>query len=130
MFYLIGRIIKDRLTLMKWIIFAGIVLAGVSIIIFPLSERPFFLLTTFLICGIGIGAALPCLDALITKSLKKSVRGTIISIYSAMRFVGVATGPPATALLMEHHIGWFVGLLIFFSVIAGILSFWAINPET
>lgn len=128
--YLIGRIIKDRLKLMKWIIFSGIVLASIAIMVFPLSERLFFQLMIFLICGIGIGAALPCLDALITKSLKKSVRGTIISIYSAMRFVGVATGPPATALLMEHHIGWFVGLLIFFSVIAGILSFWAINPET
>jgi len=127
--YLIGRIIKDRLTLMKWIIFAGIVLAGVAIIIFPLSERPFFLLTTFLVCGVGIGAALPCLDALITKSLKKSVRGTIISIYSAMRFVGVAAGPPVTAFLMKKHIVWFVGLLAVFALAAGVLSFRHIDPE-
>lgn len=127
--YIIGRIIKDRLTLMKWIIFAGIVLAGLAIIIFPLSDRPFFLLTTFLVCGVGIGAALPCLDALITKSLKKSVRGSIISIYSAMRFVGVAAGPPVTAFLMKKHIVWFVGLLAIFALAAGVLSFRHIDPE-
>lgn len=127
--YIIGKIIKDRMLLMKWIIFFGIVLANVAIIAFPFSERLFYQLSVFLICGIGIGAALPCLDALMTKSLKKSVRGTVISIYSAMRFVGVATGPPITALLMERSIGWFIGLLIFISIIASILSFWAINPE-
>src|SRR5699024_2995949 len=52
--YLVGRAIKDRLTLMKWIIFSGIVLAGAAIMVFPLAKRPFFLLTIFLVCGIGI----------------------------------------------------------------------------
>src|SRR5690625_3098271 len=72
--YLMGRIIKDRLRLMKWLIFSGIILAGLAIGFFTMATGPFYLLAVFLVVVIGIGAALPCLDALITKSLKKSVR--------------------------------------------------------
>ena len=40
--------------------------------------------------GIGIGMALPCLDALITQGIEKEQRGTVTSFYSSMRFIGVA----------------------------------------
>lgn len=127
--YIVGRVIKDQLIVMKWIIFSGIVLAGIAIISFPLAKRPFFLLAIFFVCGIGIGAALPCLDSMITKSLKKSVRGSIVSIYSAMRFVGIAAGPLVTAFLMKQHIFWFVGLLTIFALGASVLAFRHIDPE-
>src|SRR5699024_4723074 len=127
--YLVGRVIKDQLIVMKWIIFSGIVLAGIAIICFPLAERPFFLLAIFFVCCIGIGAALPCLDSMITKSLKKSVRGSVISIYSAMRFVGIAAGPPATAFFMKQNIFWFVGLLVVLALGASVLAFRHIDPE-
>src|SRR5690625_6506875 len=67
-----------------------------------------YLLIIFLICGSGIGMALPSLDALITESLDKQVRGIITSIYSSMRFIGVAAGPPVIALLMKQNIFWIV----------------------
>src|SRR5699024_2280192 len=126
--YITGKKIKDNPVVMKWITFIGIVLSGLSVTVIPFTERPVFLLSIFLSCGLGIGVALPCLDALITKSLKKTVRGIITSIYSAMRFIGVAAGPPVTALLMKYSILWLVSLLTLFALGAGILAFRNINP--
>lgn len=126
--YVTGKKIKDNLVVMKWITFIGIVLSGLSVMVIPFTERPIFLLSIFLSCGVGIGVALPCLDALITKSLKKTVRGIITSVYSSMRFVGVAAGPPITAILMKYNILWLVGLLTLIALGAGVLAYKNIDP--
>lgn len=126
--YITGKKIKDHLIVMKWITFIGIILAGGSVAMLPMVKRPVLLLAVFLICGTGIGMALPCLDALITNSFKKNVRGMITSIYSAMRFVGVATGPPLIAVLMKYNIIWMVGLLSLFALGAGFLAYRNIDP--
>src|SRR5690625_9470 len=85
--YITGRKIKDNLQVMKWITFIGIVLAGISVAIISFTTHFIYLLIIFLICGTGIGMALPCLDSLITKSIEKSIRGAITSLYSSMRFI-------------------------------------------
>src|SRR5690625_3397179 len=126
--YTTGKIIKDHLKRMKWITFTGIVLTGLSVAVIPFTEKPFYLLAIFLLCGTGIGMALPCLDALITGSFEKSVRGIMTSIYSAMRFIGVAAGPPAVALLMKQDIFWMVSIFSVTALAAGILAYRNINP--
>lgn len=126
--YLTGKKIKDHLNVMKWVTFIGIILTGSSVIVMLLIDHHVYLLFIFLICGIGIGMSLPCLDALITNSLEKDVRGTITSFYSAMRFIGVAAGPPIIAVLMKHNLIWMVCLFTLFSVCAGWLSLKNINP--
>src|SRR5690606_8578066 len=97
-----GKWIKDSLPKMKWITFFGIVLMGGMIITALLSKKFIFLITVFALCGIGIGAALPCLDAILTQSIEKEMRGTITSIFSSMRFAGVAAGPPVIAIMMNQ----------------------------
>lgn len=126
--YVAGKKIKDNLIVMKWSTFIGILMAGFSVAILPFTDKPIFLLTIFLICGIGIGVCLPCLDALITNSMEKDVRGVITSIYSSMRFIGVAAGPPVIALLMKFHVIWMVAVLVALSLMAGILAFKNIDP--
>lgn len=126
--YITGKKIKDQLNVMKWTTFIGIILTGVSVAILTFVEKPIFLLAVFLVCGTGIGMSLPCLDALITNSFKKNVRGMITSIYSAMRFIGVATGPPLIAVLMKYNIFWMVSLLTLFALGAGILAYRNIDP--
>src|SRR5699024_8108665 len=83
----------------------------------------------FLVCGAGIGIALPCLDALITNSLEKNVLGAITSIYSAMRFIGVAAGPPIIAILMKKTLISIVILFTCLAIITAILAFVCIKPE-
>lgn len=76
-----------------------------------------------------IGAGLPSLDALITEGVEKNERGTITSIYSSMRFIGVAAGPPIIALLMKYSNHWIFILLSILSLLAAIVAFIAIKPS-
>lgn len=126
--YIAGKKIKDNLVVMKWVTFIGILLSACSVAVIPFTDNPFFLLAIFLFCGIGIGVCLPCLDALITSSLEKDVRGVITSIYSSMRFTGVAAGPPVIAIVMKQHIMWMVGMLMLLSVIAALFALKSIKP--
>lgn len=127
--FIAGKTIKDNLVLMKWITFGGIVVAGSAVVAIRFSDQLAYLIIVFLLCGIGIGAVLPCMDALITESVKKDVRGTITSIYSSARFVGVAGGPPAIALLMKQDLTWLVSVLSILALIAAYLAFKNIKPE-
>ena len=127
--YVTGKKIEDRLKLMKWITFIGIVLAGCSVAVISFADHFIYLIIIFLICGTGIGMALPCMDALITESIDKSIRGAITSIYSSMRFIGVAAGPPVIALLMKKDIFWMAAILTVFALGAGFLAFRNIDPE-
>lgn len=127
--YFTGRLIKKNKVLMKWIIFGGSLLLSVSVVVLGFSNKQWFLIMLFLCCGIGIGAVLPCLDALITSGIDKEHRGTITSIYNSMRFIGVAAGPPVLAILMNH-----TGRLLFYilcgiSLLAALSTFMAIKPD-
>jgi ACDE family multidrug resistance protein len=127
--YITGKIIKENKVLMKWITFSGIVAAGLSIAALWFSIKLWFLIIMFLIAGVGIGAGLPCLDAFITEGIEKEERGTITSIYSSMRFIGVAAGPPIIALLMKFPNIWIFILLSGLSIIAAFVALKAIKPE-
>jgi ACDE family multidrug resistance protein len=127
--FISGKVIKKNKVLMKWITFIGIVAAAFSIGALWFSIKLWYMLTMFLIAGIGIGAGLPCLDALITEGIEKEERGTISSIYSSMRFIGVAAGPPIIAILMEHASHWIFISLSGLSVISALVVLFAIKPK-
>lgn len=127
--FITGKKIKESKVLMKWITFGGNLLLGASIFVISFSENIYFLIATFIFCGIGIGVALPCLDALITEGIEKEERGTITSIYSSMRFIGVAAGPPVFVLLMKasHQVMFYsiTGLC----VVAALIVLKGIKPD-
>ncbi len=127
--YLTGKKIKKNKILMKWITFFGILILSISVFAISLTENIYFLLGIFFFCGLGIGVSLPCLDALITEGIEKEERGTITSIYSSMRFIGVAAGPPVFVLLMKasHEVMYYsiTGICI----VAGFMALKEINPK-
>lgn len=127
--YIAGKKIKQNKIVMKWCTFISMVLLGGSAFLITFFENVYFLLGALFIAGIGIGAALPCLDALVTEGIDKEARGTITSIYSSMRFVGVALGPPIYAVLMKssHEIVFYTSAGV--SILAAIAAFFAIKPE-
>lgn len=127
--FISGKIIKENKVLMKWLTFGGIVATALSIAALWLSIKLWFMISMFLISGIGIGIGLPCLDALITNGIEKKERGTITSIYSSMRFIGVAAGPPIIALLMKHSNHWIFILLSSLSLIAAFVALKGIKPN-
>ncbi|MBO0958351.1 MFS transporter [Neobacillus sp. MM2021_6] len=127
--FISGKIIKKNKVLMKWLTFGGIVAAALSIAALWFSIKLWYMITMFLISGVGIGLGLPCLDALITEGVEKKERGTITSIYNSMRFIGVAAGPPIIAVLMKYANHWIFILLSSLSVTAAIVALISIKPK-
>jgi MFS transporter, ACDE family, multidrug resistance protein len=126
--YITGKLIKENQVLMKWISFGGLVMLGGSIAVLGFSKELWYLITVFLIGAIGIGASLPPLDTLITANIDKKQRGTITSIYSSMRFIGVAAGPPIIAIMMKNSEKFVFYLLTGLSIAAAIVILMAIKP--
>lgn len=127
--FIAGKGIKQNKTVMKWLTFLGLLLLTITAISTSFSEDIYVLLTSLFISGIAIGTILPCLDALITEGIDKEQRGTISSIYSSMRFVGVALGPPVFSYLMKtsHSILFYV--IGGCAIISLILTLIAIKPD-
>lgn len=126
--YLTGKWIKSNGKLMKWIIFTGVVAAGVVTIALYFSKGIVFMMAVFLIAGVGIGAGLPCLDSLVTSNMEKDVRGTITSLLSAMRYVGVAAGPPVVAILLRVDFIWLIVTFAGAAFIAALLTLKFVKP--
>ncbi|NGP44842.1 MFS transporter [Bacillaceae bacterium SIJ1] len=96
-----GRTIKHSKIRMKWVTTAGLILATVGVFSLAFVDGLYWLLAGLLFSGLGIGAALPCLDAFITEGIDKNERGMMTAIFSSIRFIGVAAAPPITAVLMN-----------------------------
>ncbi|MGN7297411.1 MFS transporter [Ferdinandcohnia sp. SAFN-114] len=126
--FITGKKLGDDKNAIKWIIFSGIFAATVAVFGICYTENLYIFIAALVICGIGIGVALPSLDALITNGTEKDERGTITSIYSSARFIGVAIGPPVFAILMKlsHDILFFSVAGI--SAVATVLVLFFIKP--
>ncbi|GGB53438.1 multidrug resistance protein [Lentibacillus populi] len=126
--FLTGKKIGKNKQVMKWLSFSGCLLLSCSVFVISFSEHIDLLIGSLIFSGIGIGITLPCLDTFITGGIEKEQRGTISSIYSSMRFIGVALGPPLFAVIIKtsHQI-------LFLStagvcVVASVLALLSIRP--
>jgi len=124
-----GKIIGENKARMKWLGFSGMVLLGVSMLITGFSSEIYYMVGFLTLSGIGVGIVLPCMDALITKSIEKESRGTITSLYSSMRFIGVTLGPSVVSLLMLGGHWLLFGTMASLGAIGGFLTFFAVTPE-
>ncbi|UKS27932.1 MFS transporter [Paenibacillus sp. HWE-109] len=127
--FLTGKKIGQNKKLMKWITFLGIAILTASLVVCGFIQSLYWLIALISLAGIGIGVTLPCLDSLITEGIDKAERGTITSLYSSMRFIGVAIGPPLASILVK-----FSPEIMFYSisstcVVAAVLALFAIKPS-
>lgn len=97
--YLTGKIIGENKKRMKRISASGLVLLTAAVFAVAWWDNLWLLIGLLVLAGVGIGAVLPCLDAMITEGIEKKSRGTVTSLYSSMRFIGVSLGPPVVSLL-------------------------------
>lgn len=126
--FITGKIIGENKVRMKWLGFGGMVLIGASMLVTGFSNEIYFMVGFLILSGIGVGIVLPCMDALITRSIEKDNRGTITSLYSSMRFIGVTLGPPAVSLLMGGGHWALFGTMAGLGVIGGLLTLFAVKP--
>ncbi|MNP44864.1 Bacillibactin exporter [compost metagenome] len=115
---------------MKWSGVAGLILSTGALFGIGFFSNIYFVIACLIVCGSGIGIVLPSSDALITEGIDKEMRGTITSIYSSMRFIGVSAGPPVMSLLMKagHMTMFFV--IAGVSLVAVILLLTLVKPES
>lgn len=127
--YIAGRKIGQNKLLMKWVIFFGILLLSTSMFANSFFDNAFIHLLLLIIGGVGIGISLPTLDALITEGIEKEERGTITSIYSSMRFIGVAAGPPVAVALLKNSVEIMYITMGLLALLAVVIIFFAIKPQ-
>ncbi|MFD2923978.1 MFS transporter [Halobacillus naozhouensis] len=128
--YISGKKIGENKVIMRWAIIIGNGVAAASLFFMKHDTNLVMLLVLLSIAGIGIGLSLPGLDALITEGVEKDVRGTVTSLYSSMRFLGVAAGPPVIAILMDRFPDMLYLSLACLSVIAALVTLIAIRPSS
>lgn len=127
--YIIGKIIGQKKKLMKWIIFIGYIITAGALAWLGFIDKLWLMVFVLSISGIGIGAVLPSLDALITEGIEKQHRGTITCIYSSMRLLGVALGPPAIALLTKTTLPTTFFTLAAAAVAAALVNLFFVKPS-
>ncbi|MEW9698524.1 MFS transporter [Paenibacillus sp. SI8] len=128
--YTTGALIKKNGTLMRWLMNIGLLLMTISLalsIFFNSSLYVFIGLLT--LSGIGTGLLLPCLNTMITGSVKREQRGMITSLYNSLRFIGVAFGPPIFGWLMNiSHRAIFITVSSLALITLGVV-FFLIKPK-
>lgn len=124
-----GKIIGKNKQLMKWLGFSGMVLLIISMIITGFTKDIYFMVGFLSLSGAGIGVALPCMDTLITDGVEKDTRGTITSLYSSMRFIGVALGPLIVSLLINKGHWLLFGIMAAVGLIGALLTLFAVTPS-
>jgi ACDE family multidrug resistance protein len=99
--YTTGSFIKKNGILIRWLMNIGLAVAAAALALtiwFNTNIYVFIGLLT--LSSIGTGLLLPCLNTMITGAVSKGERGMITSMYSSLRFLGVAFGPPLFSWLM------------------------------
>ncbi len=127
--YVTGKKIGDQKTIMKRCIYIGFIIVSLSFLIPLFSKNIFLLILNLILCGIGIGLSLPSLDSLVTEGIEKEERGTITSLYSSLRFVGVAAGPPTFAYLMKGPDNYMMILSLILGIVGAFIAIKYINPK-
>lgn len=127
--YITGKGIGQEKKRMKVITAVGLVILTVANFSVAFSQDIYVLLTAMFASGLGIGFALPSLDALVTEGIEKQQRGTITAVYSSMRFVGVALGPPIFALLMKASHFTLFAVVTLVCIAAVIITMLFIKPS-
>ncbi|MBI2874308.1 MAG: MFS transporter [Firmicutes bacterium] len=84
----------------KLLVAGGLGLTALALGLFPFFNGLVPLFAIVAVVGVGAGLVLPTLNTLVTGSVDVKQRGMITADYGAVRFLGVALGPPAFGLAM------------------------------
>jgi ACDE family multidrug resistance protein len=128
--YITGSVIKKNGPLIRMLMNIGLALATVSFVLTIFFHKNIYVLIGLLtLSSIGTGLLLPGLNTMITGSVTKGERGMITSLYSSLRFFGVAFGPPFFGWLMEISHRTLFMTVSALSLVSLLIVFFFIKPE-
>ncbi|MDI6870872.1 MAG: MFS transporter [Bacillota bacterium] len=97
-----GAFLQKRAHLLKGSTALGLGLVAASLVLLVAAQaKPFLTAALVTALGVGNGFALPALNTMVTSAAAGKTRGMVTSLYGAVRFLGVALGPPAVGWLMQ-----------------------------
>lgn len=91
-FLFIAGILSDRFG-RKPILIVGLIVSGISLLFYILSDNLLFLLITSFIGGIGDGLDFTPLMALLTDITPKDARGIVVGLFRTFQDIGGIMGP-------------------------------------
>jgi len=124
-----GFYLQRHEALLKPAVMAGLVTATAGMLLAALVRRDWALFAGVILGGAGTGLQLPGLNNLITSAVGTGQRAGLTSLYGAVRFLGVAFGPPLYGALLKRGEAipfWFSAGLVLATL--GITHF-LIHPE-
>ncbi|MBS4022513.1 MAG: MFS transporter [Dethiobacter sp.] len=129
--YLTGLYLRKTGKYFKLSYLAGLITIAVAMAILPFCCKSVYIYPAILgLLGLGSGLVLPAVNTMVTSATASEQRGGVTSLYGAVRFIGVALGPPVFSLLQQISIPvMFIsgGVL---AVIAGVLGYIFISVKT
>ncbi|WP_219836599.1 MFS transporter [Paenibacillus sp. R14(2021)] len=128
--YITGKIVGENKLRMKVFSAIGLIVLTAAMVTCGLANTKglWFLISLMFVSGGGIGLVLPSLDALITEGIEKKQRGTITSLYSSARFIGVALGPLIASVMLKSE-AWLFYLFAGCALLCSILALFTIKPN-
>lgn len=108
--YLAGNYLEERLDRLTGAVAGGLALIAVSLALLTTTLTLYPLLLVLVPLGVGTGMILPAVNTIVTSLVAKEERGLITCTYGALRFFGVALGPPAFGLVLTVGRGPFFGV--------------------
>jgi ACDE family multidrug resistance protein len=115
--------------LIRWMMNIGLLLMVVALgLAIWFNNNLYWVIGLLTASSVGTGMLLPCLTTMITGIVEKAERGMLTSLYSGLRFFGVALGPPIFGWMMgiSHRIVFIAVSLMSFVTLA--LVFFLVKP--
>lgn len=100
---LAGLFLEKQVTLLKTATVTGLALVAASLGLLGFRSGLAWLGILTAVMGLGSGLVLPSLNTMVTSAAGGQMRGMITSVYGAVRFLGVAAGPPVFGLIMDSR---------------------------
>lgn len=98
--FVTGIVLQKKPGLLKLLTGVGLGLILTGLLLMAFITKDWALITGIIMSGIGTGLQLPGLNNLITSAAEAEQRGAVTAVYGAVRFFGVAIGPPVVGWLM------------------------------
>jgi ACDE family multidrug resistance protein len=129
--YITGSKIKKNGITIRLLMNIGLALMTIALglTIFLYDKNIYVFIGLLTLSSVGTGLLLPCLNTMITGSVSREERGMITSLYSSLRFIGVAFGPPIFGWLMAKSDRIVFITVSSLSLFTLVLVFFLIKPE-
>ena len=128
--FITGSVIRKNGVLIRRLMNIGLALmtAALGLAIWFNNSNLYVFIGLLTVSSIGTGLLLPCLNTMITGAVQKAERGMITSLYSSLRFFGVAFGPPLFGWMMGVSYRTVFVTVSILSLIALGLVFFLVKP--